>query len=130
MVQKTLAQLKKELAIQRNIAEKARIQAELNLEKRKIRFELAKARNPGFFRAGQVISKGAKRLGKGIIRQGQLIKLQQEREEKERRTFSKAVRKSTVIKKRPKRIVKRRVKKRRSFKKSKSKKQSFTISLN
>ena len=103
MVMKTLAQLKRELRVEQRIAERLRVKARIKSERSKLRFELARIRNPGFFRAGRAIRKGAISVGKGIRNQAVLIKELQERENRESRRIGKKIKKSTVIKRRKKR---------------------------
>ncbi len=100
---KTLAQLKRELAREKVRAETIRLQRDLQLQRRRIKFDLARLRNPGFFRAGEAILKGSKSLGKGIVSQAKLIKQQQIREQKESIALRKAIKKSTVIKRKKRR---------------------------
>lgn len=111
---KTLQELQRELAFEKEKSKRARVQFDLKRERMKLRFELAKARNPGFFAAGKAISTGARKLGRGIVKQGSLIKLQQEREIAEDRKFARKIKASTVIKRR-KPIRKTRKRKRRNI---------------
>ncbi len=108
---KSLVELKRELAFERKKSERETVKAQLKAERRKLRFDLAKIRNPGFFKAGRVITAGARSAARGIRNQAILIKQQQERENAEARKLrmeslksnarvKKAIRKSTVIKKR------------------------------
>ncbi len=112
---KTLEQLKRELAREKIKLETIEAQKQLQNQRRRVKFELARIRHPGFFRAGETILKGSKSIGRGIITQAKLIKQQQVREQKERIALSKAIKKSSVIKKIVKRvpIKRKRVKKRK-----------------
>ncbi len=107
---KSLIQLKRELAIEQRRAERLRVKARIKAERKQLRFELARIRNPGFFRAGRAISKGAQSLGRGIVTQAKLIKQQQINQQAEDRKLRMALKKSSVIKKRKpiKKIRKRR----------------------
>lgn len=106
---KSLAQLKRELVMEQRKGERLRVKANIKAERSKLRIELARIRNPGFFKASKVISSGARKLGKGLLTQGKLIKIQQEREIAEDKKFQRKLKQSTVIKKRrPIRIRRRR----------------------
>lgn len=101
---KTLKQLQRALKFEQDKGERVKVKARLKAERSQLRFELAKIRNPGFFRAGRAIVKGARATGRGIVTQGKLIRQQQLREDAEaRRNFKKAIKKSTVIRKPKKR---------------------------
>lgn len=115
---KTLAELQAELTREKLKAQKLRLERDIQLERRKVRFDLARLRNPGLFRAGQVILKGSKTLGRGIVSQAKLIKQQQVREQKERIALAKALKNKRVIKK----VVVRRVVKKAPLKRRKKKK--------
>ncbi len=122
---KTLEELQKELDREKLIARRIRLERDVQLERRKVKFEIRRLRNPGFFRAGEAIIKGSKTLGRGIVAQAKLIKLQQIREQKERNAISKALKNKRVIKRVPikrKKVVKRVVRKAPVKRKRKSKK--------
>lgn len=120
--QKSLADLQKELDREKLIAQKIRLERDVQLERRKVKFEIRRLRNPGFFRAGEAIIKGSKVLGRGIVTQAKLIKKQQEREQKERIALAKALKNKRVIKRVAKRVVKKVVRKAPIKRKRKSKK--------
>ena len=103
---KSLVQLKRELAIEQRRAERLKVKAQLKAERSKLRFDLARIRHPGFFRAGRAITRGAISAGKGIRTQAILIKQLQERENRESRMIGRKIKKSSVIKK-PRRKKKR-----------------------
>lgn len=105
---KTIKQLRRELDIEQKRAERLKVKAQIKSERSRLRFELARIRNPGFFRAGRAISKGARSIGRGIVTQAKLIKEQQMREEAESKKLRSSLKKSTVIKRR--RPIKRRKK--------------------
>lgn len=99
MVGKSLPQLKRELASLRKRDERLRVKAQIKAERRKLQFDIARIRNPGIFRASKAISSGARKVGRGLLTQGKLIRQQQLREEAESRKLKMALKKSTVIKK-------------------------------
>ncbi len=86
---KTIRELKRELAKEKAKTDRAQQRALVVAERRRLRGELFRAKNPNLVRAAESIRKGTQKAGKLVVEQAQLIKKQQVREAEERKKLEK-----------------------------------------